>query len=94
MNVGARMATPQPSDHLLIVSGCIRRAPVRILAAAATFTRRSLEFNPIMEGATRQQLRNLRPYMMRGTVLVQKLPPIRLRAALVNNAFDVISLPY
>jgi hypothetical protein len=101
MNVGARMATPQPPDgpdHLLMASGCIRLAPVRILAAAATFTRSSLEFNPIMEGATPQQLHNLRTgmllYIMRGTILVQKLPPIDLRAVLVTNAFDFISLPY
>jgi hypothetical protein len=84
MNVGARMATSHPSDRLLIVSGCIRWAPVRTLAAAATFTlrRRSLEFNLIMEEATRQQLRNLRTgmllYIMRGTNLVQKLPPVDL----------------
>jgi hypothetical protein len=57
MNVGARMAIPQLPDHFLTVSGCIRRAPVRILAAVATFTPRSLEFNPIMEGATLKQLR-------------------------------------
>lgn len=80
INVGARMATSQPQDHLLIVSRCIRRAPVWILAAAATFTRRSLEFSSTIERATLQQLRHLRTgmlllYMMRGTILVQKLPP-------------------
>jgi hypothetical protein len=100
MNVGARMATSRPQDHLLIVSDCMRRAPVRILVAAATFTRRNPEFNqgPIMEGATLLQLRNLRTgillYMMRGTILGQKLLPINLRALLVTNVFDFISLPY
>ena len=98
MNVGARMATPQP-DHLLIVSSCqcIPRVPVRILVVAATITRRSLEFNPIMEAATLQHLRDLRTGMllnMRGKNLVQKLPPTDLRTMLVTNAFDFISLPY
>jgi hypothetical protein len=87
------MATLHPSDHLLIVSTCIRRAPVRTQAAAATFTRPSLEFNPIMEGATLQQLRNLRArmllYMMMGAILVQKLPPINLRA-LLNLPVDIL----
>jgi hypothetical protein len=83
-----------------MVSSCIRRALVRILrlAAAATFTRRSLEFNPVMKGATLQQLRHLRSgillYLMRGMSLVQKLPPENLRALLVTNAFDFISFPY
>jgi len=47
---------------------------VRLRAAAATFTRRSLDINSIMERATLQQLRNLRTgmllYMMRGTIVV------------------------
>jgi hypothetical protein len=98
MNVGVRMATLRPSDHLLIVSGCIHRAPVRRLAAVATFTRRSLEFNPTTKGATLQQLRNLRTgmllYVIRGTRLVQKLPPVDLWIVLVTNAFNFISLPY
>jgi hypothetical protein len=51
-----------------------------------------------MEGATLQQLRNLRArmllYMMMGAILVQKLPPINLRALLVSSAFDFITLPY
>ena len=92
------MATPHPLDQLLIVSGCIRGALVRTRAAAATFTPRSLEFSPIMEGATLQQLRNLRtrllPYIMRGAILVQKLPPIILRALLVTIAVNFQSLPY
>jgi len=86
------MANSQPQDHLLITSDCMRRVPVWILAAAATFTRRSPEFNPgpIVEGATLAvtllQLGNLRTgillYMMRGTILGQKLLPIDLWALL------------
>lgn len=91
MNVGAHMAT---LDHRLIVNGCIRRAPVRTLAAAATFTRRSLELNP----STLQQQRHLRTgmllHMMSGTILVQKLPRTDLRTLLVTNSFDVMSFPY
>ena len=78
----------------MVVLGCIRREPVRILAAAATFIPRSLGFNPFMEGATLQLLRNLRLYMMRGTVLVQRLPPQDLWTLLVTDVFDFISLPY
>ena len=90
------MATP---DHPLIVSGCIHRAPVRTLAAAATFTHRSLEFNPTMEGATLQQQRHRRTgmllYMMSGKILVQKLPRKNLRTLLVViNPFDFVSPPY
>ena len=53
------MATSQPQGHFLIVSDRVRRSPVRILVAAAMFTRRSREFNPgpIMEGATLLELR-------------------------------------
>ena len=93
MDVGVRMATPLP-DHILMVRGCIRRVPVRILAAAATSIPRNLEFNPIMKGTTLQLLRNLRLYMMRSTILVQKLPPQDLRTILVTNTFDFIFLPY
>jgi len=79
-----------------MASGCIRLAPVRILAAAATFTRSSLEFNPIMEGATPQQLHNLRTgmllYIMRGTIIVQKLPPIDLRAVLILYVDILVAL--
>ena len=77
------MATPHPLDQLLIVSGCIRGALVRTLAAA-TFTRRSLEINPVMQGATLQQLRNLRTGMLlytralKGMVLGQLLPESHL----------------
>jgi hypothetical protein len=94
------MATSQPQDHLLITSDCMRRVLVWILAAAATFTRRSPEFNPgpIVEGATLLPLGNLRTgillYMMRGTILGQKLLPIDLRALLVTNVFCFISLLY
>jgi hypothetical protein len=98
MNAGARMATSQSADHLLIVRACIRRAPVRVLlvaaAAAAAFTRCDLGFNLnfILHGATLKQRRNLRTglplYLMKGSILVQKLP------LLVTSTFDFISLPY
>ena len=88
------MATPQPQGHLLIVSDCMWRPPVRILVAAARFTRCSPEFNPspIMKGATPLQLRHLRTgillYMMNDTILGQKVHPITLRALLVTCVFD------
>lgn len=71
------MATPQP-DHLLIVSGCIRRAPVRIPVAAALFTRSNLEFNLIMEGATMQPLRNLRTGTLLYTRVLKGMVPGQL----------------
>ena len=77
MDAGTRMATPP-----LVVSNCIRRAPVRTLAAAATFTRRNLEFNPTVEGTTLQQQRNLGNCMLldmdmrelKGMILCYLLP--------------------
>jgi hypothetical protein len=59
----------------------MRRAPVRILAAATTFIHSKLEFNPIMEGATMQQLRNLRTgtlLALKGMILGQLLPGSQL----------------
>jgi hypothetical protein len=94
------MATSQPQGRLLIVSDRIRRSPVRILVAAARFTRPSREFNPcpITEGVTMLQLRHLRTgillYMMNDTILGQKVHPITLRALLVTSVFDFISPPY
>jgi len=49
-----------------------------------------------MEGATPQQLHNLRTgmllYIMRGTIIVQKLPPIDLRAVLILYVDILVAL--
>ena len=76
-------AGTQPPDHLLLVSGWIWRAhwQVQIVAAAAAFTRCSLEFNPIMETRCRPRLR---AFLNHGAAvplvtLRPPLPPLRQR---------------